>query len=162
MTYDRNAVAAAVARGLGAARDRAQPGDAGKQSEDYARLGEALRVSAWRHLGENDPDSLPQASNKGWGMVAETIKAVSAHHGGFIHAHRSFLLIMRELSELARGEGDIATAAWLNIAFDTARALHSNFYEDEKSTNEVADGLQLSEQLSERIYELFWPERPTA
>ena len=69
---------------------------------------------------------------------------------------------MRELSELARGEGDIATAAWLNIAFDTARALHSNFYEDEKSTNEVADGLQLSEQLSERIYELFWPERPTA
>ena len=59
MNYASETVAAAVARGLDAARDRAQPGDASKQPEDYARLGAALRVSAWRHLGENGPDSLP-------------------------------------------------------------------------------------------------------
>ena len=161
MNYDPVDIAAAVARGLAAARDRAQPDDAGKEPENYARWAEAFRRSAWRHLAEDDVDSLPQSSNKAWGLVAETIKAVSAHHGGIVHSHRSFLLIMRELSELARGNGDVATAAWLNIAFDTARALLSNFYENEKSANEVADGLQLSEQLSERLYELFRPERPT-
>ena len=158
MTYDHNAVAAAVARGLDAARDRAQPGDAGKEPENYARWAEAFRRGAWRHLAEDDVDSRPRTSNKAWGLVAETIKAVSAHHGGIIHSHRSFLLVMRDLSELVRDSGDVATAAWLNNALDIARAMHSNFYENEKSANEVTDGLQLSE----RLYELFWPERPAA
>ncbi len=160
MTYDRNTVAAAVARGLSAARDHAQPDDAGKEPENYARWAEAFRRSAWRHLDEDDIDSLPQASNKAWGLVAETIKAISAHHGGAIHAHRSFMLIMREVSDLVREQGDAATAAWLNNSFSAVRILHSNFYENEMSENQVADGLQLCEQLSERLYELFWPERP--
>ena len=162
MNYDPDVIAAAVARGLAAALDRAQPDDTGKEPENYARWAEAFRRSAWRHLAEDDVDSLPQASNKAWGLVAETIKAVSAHHGGAIHAHRSFLSIMRELSDSVRENGDVATATWLNNSFSAVRVLHSNFYENELSANQVADGLQLSEQLSERLYELFWPERPTA
>ena len=161
MTYDRNAVAAAVARGLSAARDRAQTDDADKQPMNYTRLGEAFRRSAWQHLAEDDDDSLPQASNKAWGLVAETVKAISAQHGGIIHAHRSFLMVLVELTRLLRESGDTDTAAWINNAFNTARVLHTNFYEDEMSSDHVADGLELCEQLSERLYELFWPERPT-
>lgn len=111
MTYDRNAVSAAVAKGLEAVRDRAQPEDVGKEPENYVRWAAAFRRSARRHLAEDDIDSLPQASNKAWGLVAETMKAVSAHHGGAIHAHRSFLSIMRELSDLVRENDDDATAA---------------------------------------------------
>ena len=39
-----------------------------------------------------------------------------------------------------------------------ARSLHSNFYEDEADEAEVTAGLELCEELSDKLYELFWPE----
>ena len=146
-------IAAAVARAL--ARDPAQPDDAGRTAEKYARLGRDFGVGAWRHLGEND---LPQASQKAWGMVAETVKAVSAQHGGFIHSHGSIWLTVRELARLVDAAGDTETRSWINNAFSSARALHSNAYLDEESYDEVASGIALCEQLSARLYQLFWPE----
>ena len=160
MEYAPETIADAVARGLAAARDSAQPDDADKQPAHYARLGEAFRRSAWRHLADDNDDALPQASNKAWGLVAETIKAISAHHGGVIHTHRSILLVSRELARLVSEAGDPATAAWLTNAFRNARGLHANFYENEEFEEQVEYGLRLSEELSERLYELFWPERP--
>ena len=53
---------------------------------------------------------LPQASNKAWGMVAETVKAVSARHGGIIHQHRSIWEVVRQLSSLVGESGDIRHA----------------------------------------------------
>ena len=156
MTFTDNDIAAAVARGLAAARDRAQPDDAGRAPEKYARLSGDFRAGAWRHL--NEDGDLPQASNKAWGMVAETVKAVSARHGGVIHSHGSIWTVLRELSGLAGDSGDAPTQAWINNAFRTARSLHSNFYEDEETEREVTNGLTLCEELSERLYELFWPE----
>ena len=154
MIYDSDAVAAAVARAL--SRDPAQPDDAGRTPEKYARLSRDFRAGAWRHLDEND---LPQASNKAWGMVAETVKAVSAQHGGIIHSHGSIWLTVRELAKLAEVDGDIATRDLINNGFRTARSLHSNFYEDEESYAEVVSGLTLCEQLSDRLYQLFWPQQ---
>ena len=154
-TYDAIAVAAAVTRGLTAARDRPHPDDADRMPAKYARLSQDFRTGAWRHLDEND---LPQASNKAWGMVAETVKAVSAQHGGVIHTHRAIMQVVDELSSLADQSGDAELARWINNAFNTARYLHTNFYEDEASPKRVADGLYLCEQLSERLYQLFWPE----
>ena len=153
MTYDSVAVAAAVARAL--ARDPAQPDDAGRTPEKYARLSRDFRAGAWRHLDEND---LSQASNKAWGMVAETVKAVSAQHGGFIHTHASIWLTVRELARLVGAAGDTDTQHWIINAFRTARSLHSNYYEDEEGSEEVAAGLELCEQLSQRLYQLFWPQ----
>ena len=158
MTFSNADIAAAVARGLAAARNPAQPDDVGRTPEKYVQLSRDFRASAWKHLREDS--DLPQASNKAWGMVAETIKAVSAQHGGIIHAHRSIWAVVRELSELAGDSGDTQTQALINNAFRTARALHSNFYEDEETRQEVENGLVLCEDLSERLYELFWPERP--
>ena len=151
-------IAAAVARGLAAARDRPQPEDAGRTPEKYASLSDDFRAGAWRHLREDG--DLPQASNKAWGLVAETIKAISARHGGIIHAHGSIWTVKRELSQLAGDSGDTATQQWIDNSFRTARALHSNFYEDEETDAEVAAGVSLCEELSERLYELFWPQRP--
>ena len=103
---------------------------------------------------------MPQASNKAWGMVAETVKAISTEHGGVIHTHRSILLVINELAELARAAGDAQTADWIANAFHRARALHANFYENEETAPQVAAGVRLSEELMQRLYELFWPEQP--
>lgn len=159
MRFAETDIAAAVARGLAAARARSRAGDAGLTAEKYARLGRNFRSSARKHLQEDG--DLPQASNKAWGMVAETIKAVSARHGGIIHTHGSIWTVLRELSGLVGDAGDTQTQAWIDNAFRTARALHSNFYEDVETDAEVTAGLQLCEELSEQLYELFWPERPT-
>ena len=160
MLYTDDDIAAAVARGLAAARDRAQPDDAVRTPEKYAQLSRDFRAGAWKHLQEDG--DLPQASNKAWGMVAETLKAVSAQHGGIIHAHRSIWMVLRELANLARESGEVDTANWIRNSFGVARTLHSNFYEDEADAGDVTAGLLLCGELSERLYELFWPERPRA
>ena len=158
MTFAENEIASAVARALANARDPAQPDDAGRTPEKYAQLSQDFRASAWKHLREDQ--DLPQASNKAWGLVAETVKAVSAQHGGIIHAHRSIWMVLRELANLAGESGDSDTGNWLRNSFGVARTVHSNFYEDEADAGDVAAGLELCEELSERLYELFWPERP--
>lgn len=159
MAFGEREIAAAVARGLAAARDPAQPGDGSRSPAKYAQLSADFRASASRHL--NIDGDLPQASGKAWGLVAETIKAVSAQHGSIIHTHRSIWYVLRELSRLVGESGDEPTQAWINNAFRSARSLHSNFYEDEESETEVAAGLVLCEELSDRIYELFWSDHPT-
>lgn len=151
-------IAAAVSRGLAASKDPAQAGDGSRSPVKYAQLSDDFRGGAWKRLDEDG--DLPQASSKAWGMVAETIKAVSARHGGIIHAHRSIWHVLRELSQLVGESGDEASQAWINNAFSRARSLHTNFYEDEEAQPEVQAGLVLCEELSDRLYELFWPERP--
>ena len=156
MTYANADITAAVAKGLAAAHDRARPADAGKSAVVYAGLSEHFRTGAWKHL--NDDGDLPQASNKAWGMVAETVKAISAEHGGIIHKHLAILRISGELAELVRAAGDAETAAWINNAFASARMLHFNSYENEETATQVASGVQMAEQLMELLYQLFWPE----
>ena len=83
-SYPAPDIAAAIVRALAAARDRPNPVfDVGCSPQKYAGMARNFRASAWEHLGKGD---LPQASNKAWGLVAETVKAISAHHGG-IHPH---------------------------------------------------------------------------
>lgn len=157
MVHTAEAISDAVAQGLRAADDPPRSGEAFKYAVSYAGMSDDFRRGAWKHLREDG--DLPQASNKVWGMVAETVKAISAHHGGIIHTHRSILLVAHELARLARQSGDVETAAWINNAFRTARGLHANFYENEETEDQVADGVQLSKQLSNRLYQLFWPDR---
>ena len=153
--YPAGDVAAAVTRALDKAKDRPQPAvDANRSAEKYARLAQNFRNSAWRHLGEGD---LPQASNKAWGLVAETVKAVSAQHGGFIHSHGAIWTTVRELAQLAGNAGDPATQQWLQSSFSVARGLHANFYEDEAPLADVRADLQRCELLAERLLALFGP-----
>ena len=61
-----------------------------------------------------------------------------------------------------REYSDLETRDWIRNSFMVARSLHSNFYEDEAAAEDITAGLRLCEELSDRLYELFWPERPTA
>ena len=154
-TYPTPDIDAAVARGLDAARDRPQPHlDAYRSAQKYAGMAQNFRASAWEHLDKGD---LPQASNKAWGLVSETVKAISAHHGGFIHSHHAITEVVRELAQLVGNAGDTETRRWINGIFIIASRLHSNFYENEMPEDLVLDGLMLCEELSEKLYELFYP-----
>ena len=160
MIYFTDDTAAAVRRGLAAARDRSHPDDAGRSPAKYARMSRDFRAGAWKHL--LDDVDLPQASNKGWGMVAETVKAISAHHGGIIHTHRAIWTVLGELSALAGQSEGADTEDWINNAFGVARNLHTNFYEDDETAAQVASNLRLCEQLSQLLYQMFWPEGANA
>ena len=147
--------AAAVALGLAAANDRPNPElDASCSAQKYAGMAQNFRASAWEHLDKGD---LPQASNKAWGLVAETVKAISAYHGGIIHGHRAIWTVTTALARLVGDAGDMATRHWINNSFAVARGLHSNFYENRAPEDDVLAGLILCEELSERLYQLFGP-----
>ena len=89
--------------------------------------------------------------------MAETVKAISAHYGSIIHSHRAIIAVIERLARLAdAGDGEIRRR--INDSFQVARNLHTNFYENELPDTIVRDGLQTCEELSDRLYELFWPE----
>ena len=154
--YPAPDIAAAIARALDTARDRPNLDlDALCSPQQYAAMAQNFRASAWKHLDEGD---LPQASNKAWGLVAETVKAVSAHHGAIIHTHRALWQVVGELAQLVGDAGDLPTRYWISNSFTVARSLHSNFYEDRAPENDILAGLILCAELSERLYQLFWPD----
>ena len=151
--YPAAAVAAAVARGLAAANDRPDPvADPIRTPQKYAALVQNFRNSAWRHLDEND---LPQASNKAWGLVAETVKDISAQHGYIIHSHRTIMEVVAELARLAGNAGDADIARTIRGVFQIAGKLHVNFYENELRDDIVIEGLMFCEELSELLYTRF-------
>ena len=151
--YPAADVAAAVARGLANANDRPRPAaDSARTPQKYAALARNFRDSAWEHL---EKDDLPQASNKAWGLVAETVKDISAQHGGIIHSHRAIMEVVSELARLATSYGDAATARRITGVFQIARDLHANFYENELTDVIVLGGLMECEELSELIYHRF-------
>ena len=154
--YHPDDIAAAIARALAAANDRPNPTfDANRPAQEYAAMAQDFRASAWEHLEQGDMD---QASNKAWGLVAETVKAVSAQHGGIIHTHRAIWRAASELGRLAGDAGDTPTRDWIRISFMVARGLHTNFYENEAPADDIRTGLLQCEALSQRLYQLFWPE----
>ena len=126
-----------------------------RTAQKYAGMAQDFRAGAWEHLDKGDP---PQASNKAWGLVAETVKAISAHYGGIIHSHRAIAEVVDELARLVGNAGDMETRRWLNGIFMIASRLHINFYENEMPENQVLDGLMLCEELSQKLYELFGPD----
>ena len=151
--YPAAAVAAAVARALAAVNDRPDPTlDITRTPQKYAALARAFRDSAWEHL---EKDDLPQASNKAWGLVAETVKDISAQHGSIIHTHRGVVAVIEALARFANNAGDTAIRRQINRALITARQLHINFYENELHEGTILDGLIECEELSELLYHRF-------
>ena len=158
--YSEQDTAAAIARTLVDVRDRPDPDmDGDRSAQKYAGMARDFRVSAWEHLAQGD---LPQASNKAWGLVAETVKAISAHYGSIIHSHRAIVMVIDRLARLAGDAGDTPTRDWINSSFMVARGLHTNFYENEMTEAIVRSSLRQCEALSRRLYELFWPEGAAA
>ena len=157
--FDDNAIAQAIAQALDAVGDLPQADDALCSPQNYIQLGVNFQHSAWQHLNEAD---LPQASNKAWGLVAETLQAISLHHGRVIHTHRGLLRVVVELARLPAAAGDAATQRRILTDFAVAQKLHSNFYQNREYEDTVLAGLMLCEDLSARLYNLFWQDGATA
>ena len=153
--YPRSDIAAAVACALRRANDHPDPLlDPDRSSGKYSGMSQDFVNGAWRHLDEGD---LSQASNKAWGLVTETVKAISAEHGGFIHTHRGIMEVVTQLAQLVEDNGDADTARQITSGFSVARDLHTNFYENELSEYIVLKNLMECEELSALLFALFWP-----
>ena len=91
--------------------------------EFFAKAGEAL--------AEGD---LLQASEKGWGAAAHMVKAVAEGRGWEHGGHRE---LYQAVNRLAQESSD----SEIRVLFNSASALHSNFYENWMPTEMVEDSL---------------------
>ena len=108
---------------------------------EYHAHRERCLVQARAELAMGD---LQQASEKGWGAVAQILKAVAEQRGWEHNRHRHFSRIASRLrSEI--GHRDIVGF------FASANLLHENFYENELSAHDIAEGLDDVESLVDKV-----------
>ena len=81
-----------------------------------------------------DEDDLLQASEKGWGATAHMVKGVAEKKGWPHNGHRELYQIVNRLAQES-GERRI------RVQFNSASALHSNFYEQWMPWEMIDDGL---------------------
>ena len=86
-----------------------------------------------------------QVSEKIWGSVAHTLKAIAATRGWVFHTARatdSMRAYLRKQSEDRR----------INELFGYVRSLHENFYQDRYSKQYLSDGVAGARELNERLW----------
>ena len=91
---------------------------------------------------------LLQASEKGWGAAAQTIKAIAEARGW---AHRSHRDLYRAVDLAAAESSD----AELQDLFHSANALQQNFYEGRMTESGVERGLARVEEFAGRLERLL-------
>ena len=114
------------------------------ESERYADLSRHYIERADGYLQAQDR---VQASEKGWGAVAEAIKSIAEQRGWNHQGHRLLDDIVLQLSE-EWGRPDIRRL------FDTAERLHINFYEDSLELDAIATRLEDAKALLEELSSL--------
>ena len=102
------------------------------QVQTYQDASRALLAQGFLELGQGD---LRQASEKGWGAAAQTLKSIAEQRGWDHKGHR---LIRRVASRLADETGDNE----IRRLYRVADSLHINFYEDLDTTADVESGLE--------------------
>ena len=111
----------------------------------YQRASEHFLSQAGQELAAGD---LQQASEKGWGAATQILKAIAEQRGWEHNRHRHYLSITSRL-RAETGDGDIRRL------FNTASALHKNFYENEMMAEDVADGLADVKALVDKLLPLL-------
>ncbi len=109
--------------------------------EHYQFLSEKYLDDARELLKKGD---LVQASEKFWGATALTIKMVAAKRGLKLEEHGSLWAFVNVLS-IKSGDRDIIRF------FNTANALHRNFYEHEMPKEAVEVSAEGIEQLIDKL-----------
>ena len=111
------------------------------RTQERNETGQAFLARARASLAEND---LLQASEKGWGAAARMVKAVAESRGWSHNSHRD---LYATINRLAREERDQR----LRTLFDSASALHTNFYEGWMPDEMVAASLDRVSELVEKL-----------
>ena len=114
-------------------------------TQQYHQASAHFLAQARQQLADGD---LLQASEKGWGATAQILKAVAEQRGWEHYGHRHYHRIISRL-RAETGDGDIRRL------FNTASALHENFYENDMETDDVADGLDDVEALMDKLIPLL-------
>ena len=117
----------------------------------YAELSRQYIARADEYLRAGDR---VQASEKGWGAVAEAIKSIAEQRGWNHQGHRLLNDIAYQLTtEWGRPD--------LRRLFDAMEKLHINFYEDNMGLDAVADSIDDAKILLMELEALRWlPPRP--
>ena len=121
------------------------------ESDKYMEISQSLIRQAESEFQQGD---LLQASEKAWGAVATAIKSI-AQQRGWNHKHH-------RLTNAAVGQiADEFNRPYLHDLFDTAEAMHNNFYENTWIENRVARGIERVKRLLAELEELRrQPPRP--
>ena len=89
-----------------------------------------------------------QASEKAWSAAAQIVKAVANQRGWEHHGHAQLFDVIDDLRAETRDRE-------IRALFDVASALHSNFYEDWRSSENVAEGLDDVERFLDQLEPLI-------
>ena len=124
-----------------------------QESERYAELSHQYIRRADEYVRAGDR---VQASEKGWGAVAEAIKSIAEQRGWNHQGHRLLNDVAFQLSE-EWSRPDV------RILFDAMEKLHINFYEDNMGLDAVAASVGDARTLLEELEALrLLPPRPVA
>ncbi len=114
---------------------------------DYRANSRAMLAQSHAELAQGDRQ---QASEKGWGAVAQMLKAVAEtrgwEHGRHRHLHRI-------ASHLRAETGDRE----IYLLFGIASLLHENFYEDQMAGQDIEEALQNVERLLQKLEAILSP-----
>ena len=110
-------------------------------TQTYQQASQRFLAQAKQELAAGD---LQQASEKGWGATAQILKAVAEQRGWEHSRHRHHLVTVSRL-RAETGDGDIRRL------FNTASALHENFYENTMSAEDIAESLDDVQALLDRL-----------
>ena len=114
-------------------------------TQQYQQASEHFLTQARQELAAGD---LPQASEKGWGAAAQMLKAIAEQRGWEHHRHRHYHRAANRLrSEI--GDSDIRRF------FNSASALHENFYENDMDADLVTESLDDVEALLVKLIPLL-------
>ena len=123
------------------------------ESERYAELSRQYIRRADEYLLAGDR---VQASEKGWGAVAEAFKSIAAERGWSHKGHRILDDVAFQLSlEWERRD--------VKVLYDAIEKLHINFYEDTMELDEIATSIGNAKTLLGELETLRrQPPRPAA
>ncbi len=108
------------------------------QSQEHTLISRGFFTKAEEALAQED---LLQASEKGWGAAAHLVKGIAQSKGWRHDGHRE---LYQAVNRLAHEFGD----SEIRVLFDSASALHSNFYENWMPREMIeADAQQIGEFL---------------
>ncbi len=100
-------------------------------AEEHLVTSHELLAKAEESVGQDD---LLQASEKGWGAAAHMVKGLAQKRGWQHNGHRELYIAV---NRLAQDTGDRG----IRTLFNSASALHSNFYENWMPKEMVEDSL---------------------
>jgi HEPN domain-containing protein len=119
-----------------------------QQVQTYRERGRAYLAKAHQEFQAGD---LEQASEKGWGAAALMVKAVAQQRGEPHYAHP---FLSRFVDDLAVEVGDET----LSGLFDSAEALHVNFYEHRINPRGVERRIRAVEHFVGKMERILGPE----